>query len=155
MANYKFVDTDQLEADLTAVADSIRTKGETTGALAFPAGFQEAVANISTGIEVQIKTGTFTTRSGEATINCGFKPDVLFATQNSVYEGYVNSACFAFTAAGTDNVCTGSWNSAGNVISCYGKRTNTGANITVEEYDDSWNVGSYNSNFSYVAVKYT
>lgn len=36
-------------ADLTAVADAIRTKGETTESLAFPGGFVTAIENISAG----------------------------------------------------------------------------------------------------------
>lgn len=35
--------------DLTAVANAIRTKGETTGSLVFPAGFITAINDISTG----------------------------------------------------------------------------------------------------------
>ena len=34
MATYKVVDSEQLNADMTSVADSIRTKGGTTDALA-------------------------------------------------------------------------------------------------------------------------
>lgn len=37
------------QADLTAVADAIRTKGGTSDALAFPAGFVSAVAAITAG----------------------------------------------------------------------------------------------------------
>lgn len=44
MANYLTTDT-----DLTAVADAIRTKGGTTGDLAFPTGFVSAVEAIPSG----------------------------------------------------------------------------------------------------------
>jgi len=37
-------------SDLTSVANAIRTKGGTSGSLAFPAGFVSAVQNIQTGI---------------------------------------------------------------------------------------------------------
>lgn len=43
MATYKVVDADQLDTDLTSVADAIRSKGGTSGALAFPVGFVNAV----------------------------------------------------------------------------------------------------------------
>lgn len=46
MANYKVVDADQLDADLTFVADSIRTKGGTSDQMVFPDGFRSAVENI-------------------------------------------------------------------------------------------------------------
>lgn len=44
MANYLTTDT-----DLTSVADAIRTKGGTSAALAFPAGFVQAIADIPSG----------------------------------------------------------------------------------------------------------
>lgn len=48
MADYKVVDIEQLEADLTEVADSIRAKAGTSNALAFPDGFKSAIASIET-----------------------------------------------------------------------------------------------------------
>ena len=54
MALDKAVDSAQLNADLTAVADAIRTKGGTSAQLAFPDGFVSAVQAIQTGTELQI-----------------------------------------------------------------------------------------------------
>lgn len=54
MALDKAVDSAQLNADLTAVADAIRTKGGTSEQLAFPDGFVSAVQAIQTGTELQI-----------------------------------------------------------------------------------------------------
>lgn len=54
MATYKVVDADQLNADMTSVADSIRAKGNTTGALAWPNGYKtaiEAIQSQDTSIE--------------------------------------------------------------------------------------------------------
>lgn len=51
----KAVNATQLDADLTTVADAIRTKGGTTAPLSFPNGMAEAISNISTGI---VPTGT-------------------------------------------------------------------------------------------------
>lgn len=45
----KLVDSTQLDADLTSVANAIRTKGGTSASLAFPAGFVSAVEAIPTG----------------------------------------------------------------------------------------------------------
>jgi hypothetical protein len=50
MAVDKLVDSTQLDADLTSVANAIRTKGGTSDSLAFPAGFVSAVQAIPTGI---------------------------------------------------------------------------------------------------------
>lgn len=49
MAVDKLVDSTQLNADLTSVANAIRTKGGTSGQLAFPAGFVQAIGDISGG----------------------------------------------------------------------------------------------------------
>lgn len=49
MAVDKLVDSTQLDADLTSVANAIRTKGGTSAQLAFPAGFVSAVEAIPSG----------------------------------------------------------------------------------------------------------
>ena len=49
MAVDKLVDSTQLDTDLTAVADAIRTKGGTSASLAFPNGFVDAIDAIETG----------------------------------------------------------------------------------------------------------
>ena len=49
MAVNKLVDSTQLDADLTSVANAIRTKGGTSASLAFPSDFVSAIAAISGG----------------------------------------------------------------------------------------------------------
>lgn len=49
MAVDKLVDSTQLDADLTSIANAIRTKGGTSAPLAFPSEFVSAVNAISTG----------------------------------------------------------------------------------------------------------
>lgn len=49
---YQFVDAARLDADLTAVADAIRSKGGTAEPLAFPSGMTSAISTISTGVEL-------------------------------------------------------------------------------------------------------
>lgn len=49
MAVDKLVDSTQLDADLTSVANAIRTKGGTSAQMAFPNGFVSAVQAIPTG----------------------------------------------------------------------------------------------------------
>lgn len=60
MAVDKLVDSTQLDADLTAVANAIRTKGGTSAQLAFPAGFVSAVQDIPTGTTPTLITKTIT-----------------------------------------------------------------------------------------------
>lgn len=50
MAVDKLVDSTQLDADLTSVANAIRTKGGTSAQMAFPSGFVSAVNAIPTGV---------------------------------------------------------------------------------------------------------
>lgn len=56
MAVDKLVDSTQLNADLTSVANAIRTKGGTSAQLAFPADFVTAIGNISGGSTLIEKT---------------------------------------------------------------------------------------------------
>lgn len=58
MPNYQVVDADQLDADITLVADSIRAKGGTSDALSFPVGLINAVNAIQIGGLLQDKTVT-------------------------------------------------------------------------------------------------
>lgn len=59
----KLVDSTQLNADLTSVANAIRTKGGTSAQMAFPAGFVSAVQAIPTG-----GGGGLTKESGSITL---------------------------------------------------------------------------------------
>ena len=52
MAVDKLVDSTQLDADLTSVANAIRTKGGTSAQMAFPAGFVSAVNAIPTSQQI-------------------------------------------------------------------------------------------------------
>lgn len=63
MAIDKLVDSTQLNADLTSVANAIRTKGGTSASLAFPADFVSAIAAIPAGGGFKYKTGDFTLAS--------------------------------------------------------------------------------------------
>ena len=69
MATYKVVDAEQLNADMSSVADSIRTKGGTTDALAWPDGYKTAIDSIPAGgaPSLQSKSVTYT-ENGTATI---------------------------------------------------------------------------------------
>jgi hypothetical protein len=58
MALDKAVDSAQLNADLTAIADAIRTKGGTSAQLAFPDGFVSAVQAIEGAPDLQIVVTT-------------------------------------------------------------------------------------------------
>lgn len=52
MANYKVVDADQLDADLTTVANAIRERAGTSAKMDFPSGFKDIVNSIPQGVEL-------------------------------------------------------------------------------------------------------
>lgn len=108
MADYKFVDADQLDSDLSGIANAIRKKGGTSASMSFPNGFSSAINAISTGVTVQRKSGTFTTNSsGAATVNCGFKPDAVFFTgTNPMSNNSAFHAGVAFTEVGVNSMET-------------------------------------------------
>lgn len=54
MAEYKVVNTTQLDSDLASVANAIRTKGGATESLEFPNGFVNAVNAIELGEQYQV-----------------------------------------------------------------------------------------------------
>ena len=56
MPAYKVVDADQLDADLTYVADAIRERSGTSEKIEFPDGFADAVKNIQTTTELPTLT---------------------------------------------------------------------------------------------------
>lgn len=49
MPNYKVVNADQLDTDLTTVSDAIQAKAGTSEQLVFPDGFVSAIGDIQTG----------------------------------------------------------------------------------------------------------
>lgn len=70
MAIDSLVDSTQLDADLTSVANAIRTKGGTSASLAFPADFVSAIAAIPTGGGGTAESGSFVaTSTGDCTLS--------------------------------------------------------------------------------------
>ena len=69
MANYELVNADQLDSDLTAVGDAIRSKGGTSEKLSFPSGMVSAISAISTGVELNFDVVPGLTQPGTATEN--------------------------------------------------------------------------------------
>ena len=82
MAENKVVNTTQLDAGLTSIADAIRAKAESSDSLVFPSGFVDAIANIVTGGGVPsgfsvLSSGTFTPASDVTTYTFGHGLNVI------------------------------------------------------------------------------
>lgn len=156
MANYMLVNADKLDSDLEMIAGSIRAKSGKSDKLSFPDGFKEMIDGIvlDSGAKIQTKEGIFSTSRGSATVNCGFKPDLVVITNNITYQGFA-SAGFAFTASGKTNLETAIWGSASAfiILSIQCRQSSTGFSVNVTEYEDD--PVSYNGRLSYIAVKYT
>ena len=77
----KVVDSAVLESGLTSIANAIREKAGTSDALAFPAGFTEAIAAIQAGGGLSLISGEITPSEtlGEITIthNLGKMPEII------------------------------------------------------------------------------
>lgn len=161
MPNYKVVDAEQLDSDLASVADSIRTKGGTSGKLAFPSGFKSAVEAISTGIEVQRVQGSVDLNSSkdEYTIDIGFKPDIVYLYDISeLYQGA--GMCYS------EEVTSFIFNSITYASSVYINYVNNATQSVSSVYiysnrnDNGFNLkfakpSTASATIAYVAIKYT
>lgn len=158
MALDKAVDSAALDADLTTVADAIRAKGGTTAELAFPDEYVSAIEAISSGVEVKTASGSVTTSSsGKATINIGFKPDLLVLKVGTV-NGYECNLTLALTEKWTSSpIDAVSWYGEDYMYECYVSSIGaTSTVVYVYAYDSSWNSGSASRiTFQWKAVKYT
>ena len=67
------------DASLTAVADAIRTKGDTSDAMAFPAGFVAAIEAIETGGTLKYATGSIASGTTKTVTVTGLAFTPVFA----------------------------------------------------------------------------
>ena len=122
----------------------------------------------STGVNVQVVTGSSTTNSsGNLTVNCGFKPDLVvfhcttFTESSETYECVIS---FPINASKTNNgadlsslAWAGATGGDGYVVEGWvNSITSTGGSFGFYGYTGSWG-GSYTKNQTYnlTAVKYT
>lgn len=99
MAYDKAIDSAQLDADLTSVANAIRTKGGTSASLAFPAGFVSAIDAIpSGGGGLSVATFTATATATDATIS-------FAAGDYSIPDNYALFVKSDVTAGDGVNIC--------------------------------------------------
>ena len=144
-------------ADLTSVADAIRTKGGTSAQLVFPSGFVSAIEDIQSGSTVQIATGSYTTNSsGSATVSCGFKPDVIIAKATGAYGTTYGGIAFTeFNITSGGGFLIGSSSSDAYANHAF-TQTSNGFSVSAKKYSTSFKESvESNRSVNYVAIKYT
>lgn len=143
------------QTNIAAAFASVESKGGAVPESKVSGNLANAILGIPEGAEIKKKTGSFSTRSGSATVDCGFAPDLFYFTTNGKEDGYLITGCLAFEASNQTKLNTTTWDSDDNTIDVFGTKNTSGVSIKAVTYDDSWNEHSYSSSFSYVAVKYT
>lgn len=112
------------------------------------------------GVEVQRTSGTFTTStSGTATVNCGFKPDlVVVKVGTSSFDSTQNDPAFAFTESSKTKLSITSVSKSSSYIMTTNACTQntSGFSITMNNISSSFSTAPVSrTTFSYIAVKYT
>ena len=107
MANYKMVNTDQLDADLSAVADAIRERAGATETMVFPNGFVSAVEGIPNDLDARVngsiqyyRSETLQKMSNSAFAGCGALKTVILPNVASI-SGFSFQNCFSLSVLDT------------------------------------------------------
>lgn len=93
-------------ADLTSVADAIRTKGSTSGQLAFPEGFVSAIEAIETGGGGSVTHVQYTATSDATSTSAGGNTQAFqqtYITPNIPSSGNVILVCFVTNNSASGN----------------------------------------------------
>lgn len=152
-----------LETEHTNIANAfaaVGNKGGTVPASKVSSNLADAINSISSGVTVQVKTGTVTGVSGTAkTVNLGFKPDAVFFTGTIPQMG--NVACHAGVAFHEKNVKSMETFFSGSVNSYLFsqlsvKQTSTGFSVSAHRFTLAGSMENENNrDLSYIAIKYT
>ena len=134
MAVDKLVDSTQLDADLTSVANAIRTKGGTSAQMAFPAGFVSAIDRIPVGSGDLLNQFLLTENKYSFKVDI---PDNAFDT----YSMFIVAILLSTETSGDWIYATFNTTSLSGP---YGTVTNSFTpctfTITLREKTDSWNI---------------
>lgn len=149
-----------IQTDITNAFSAVSAKGGTVPSAKTSGNLQSAIASIAVGVNVQRKSGSFTTNnSGNATVNCGFQPDMVYIQGETGTEDdntFNYSMCMAFAEETRNNIKdTIMWFSDG-IIDFTWTRTSSGFTVSCGKY--SWEMVSSvlsRKSFTYVAIKYT
>lgn len=142
-------------ANIESAYAAVNSKGGTVPDSKISGNLADAISSIALGISIQRKSGSFTTRSGRATVDCGFQPDLFYFTTGGKMDGYLMTGCLAFLESGSSQINTTTWDSSDNIIDAFATRNSTGVSISMKTYDDAMAESDYDGKFSFVAVKYS
>lgn len=150
-----------INSKMTAIADAIRAKTGASEPLTLD-GMAAAVAGMSAGGAAKRAAGSFTTNAScQASVNCGFRPDVVIvytpsykANSTSTYETNLK---FFFTEKKTAYEEMSNAQCDDSLYEGIAVPTDTGFHISMMGYSFSWSKKPSivtNKNFQYVAVQY-
>lgn len=151
-----------LETEHTNIANAfaaVGNKGGTVPASKVSSNLADAINSISSGVTVQVKTGTVTGVSGTAkTVNLGFKPDAVFFTGTEPYSNSKVHAGVAFTEANVTSV--GTFFAPPSTSYVYSSltvgQTSTGFTVKGVRINTSFQTSNESNRYlSYIAIKYT
>lgn len=155
MSNMALVDVDQLEAGMLSLANKIRAKSKTTGALEWPSGYEAAVDAINTQ-SIQSSSGVLTTNtSGYAFVNCGFKPDMV-SLQLSGFEQNDVAAAIPFSDSNKTTLHIAMWVADGSgIFDLTASRNNSGFTVNLKLYDHEGKSSTPAVSMRYTARKFS
>ena len=150
-----------VQTDIDGAYTAVGSKGGTVPSSRVSGGLASAISSIPLGVNVQRKAGSFTTNaSGNATVNCGFQPDIVYIrgiTSTIGDETFDYSMAIAFAEDGRSHCNTCMWyGEAGNILDVMWTRSETGFSVSVSQYDADFHESvSSKTTHIYVALKYT
>ena len=147
-----------LKQSVSDAFTAIGNKGGTVPSSKVSGNLATAINSIPSGVTVQTKSGSFTTdTSGNATVNCGFSPDVVqvaVGTDN----GYTLVAAANFHSANTTKINCPANYEVGDIglADFFFTKTTTGFSVTADTYKWDWTEGNLSKKtLNYTAVKFT
>ena len=147
------------QTNINNAFSAVNSKGGTVPSCKVSGNLATAINSIPTGVTVQRASGTFTTdSSGNATVTCGFKPDlvVLHRSEGS-NSGTDSYSCAAALTEDTRRsiINLALWSKTVELYDIKVYQTNTGFSFESIGYGTDWTETIEKTTFSYIAVKYT
>lgn len=145
------------QANIDAAYAAISTKGGTVPSSKVSGNLASAIASISLGVDVQRNSGSFSTSRGQATVNCGFKPDVVFVKGTSFSEDNIlyNPSQSIVFSEDDRNIPLTTMHTSSGTLDLFWEQKSNGFSVNIYAYDLDWKEVSPPSSLNYVAIKYT